>query len=278
MAMGGETIGRAYVRILADGAGFGDDVRRQMRDNDDQIRRAGQQSGNAYWDGFRDELRKEGNQSTASRRLANDLQRGAGRFDAVGELYGDHLLDGLRNQLENEFGDIGTRMFHNLKEQLDRGEIDFHGLQRSLRNIRPLVARATDDIVSDQKQRFEELGGAIERYGSTLMKTRNTRRRLLTELQTLGAQLPRNVTDTDRFRRRMGELGNILVPTGNRLARMRDTFVKSGETIGKVFGRGSRNDFLNFFGGFVSLAPRFIGSLIQGCSLGGRAWAALART
>jgi hypothetical protein len=261
MAIGGETIGRAYIRVLADGAGFDDDLRRQMRDNEPQMRQMGEDSGRAYTEGFRRELRKEGRQDTSGRRLRADLARGAGKYDAVGELFGDHLLDGLRESLEGRFGDIGTRIFHNLKEQLDRGEIDFHGLQRSLRNIRPQVAKATDDIVADQKQRFQDLGRAIEDYGSTLLKTRNARRGLLTDLQTLGAQLPRNVTDTDNFRRRMAELGNILTPTGNRLARMRDQFVKSGETIGKFFGRGSRNNFLNFFGGFVSLAPRFIGGL-----------------
>lgn len=264
MAMGGESIGRAYIRILADGAGFEDDVRRQMRANEPQMRQSGEDASRAYWDGFRKELKKEGNQQTASDRLAKDLARGAGRYDAVGELYGDHLMGGLRERLEERFGDIGTRVFSNLKEQLDRGEIDFDGIRRSLRNIRPEIAKATDDITRDQKQRFDDLGRSIEDYGNTLIKTRNERRRLLQDLQTLGIQLPRNVTDTDNFRRRMGELGNILQPTGNRLARMRDTFVRSGETIGKFFGRGSRNDFLNFFGGFVSIAPRFIGSLTGG--------------
>jgi hypothetical protein len=45
------------------------------------------------------------------------------------------------------------------------------------------------------------------------------------------------------------------------LAREANKFERVGAIIGRAFGRGSRNDFLNLFGGFVSLGPRVIGLL-----------------
>jgi hypothetical protein len=38
-------------------------------------------------------------------------------------------------------------------------------------------------------------------------------------------------------------------------------FAKIGNVIGRAFGRGSRNDLLNAFGGFISIAPRIMSAL-----------------
>jgi len=160
MAIGGETIGRAYVRILADGSGFGDDVRRQMRANDDDFEQAGEQSSAAYRRGFSREMRKNG--VLPQRDIDNAVREGAGRWDAGGHVLGSAMLDGVRDELEARFpNDIGTTIFRNLRDQFESGEIDFTGLKRSLRNLRPQVAKATDQIIADQKSRFEDLGRAV---------------------------------------------------------------------------------------------------------------------
>jgi hypothetical protein len=46
-----------------------------------------------------------------------------------------------------------------------------------------------------------------------------------------------------------------------RIQRHQGGFARAGDMIGRAFGRGSRNDLLNAFGGFVSLAPRIVGAL-----------------
>lgn len=273
MALRGETIGTAYVRILADGSGLGDDIRRELRANDDEFRQAGEDSSRAYIDGFRKEVKKEGRQDRSAQTLSRALARGAGRFDAVGELFGDHLLDGLRNELEDRFpNDVGSVIFNNLKQQLDRGEIDFSGLVAKLKNIRPEVSKATRELMSEQEritrehvrrqtEAFEDLGRAIEDYGAALIKTRPHRRRLIRDLAALQAILPETVTNTDLFRRRVAQLDQILRPAGGRLALFRQEVVKINDVIARGFGRGSRNDFLNFFGGFVTLLPRVLGGI-----------------
>jgi hypothetical protein len=78
----GETIGAAYVRILADGAGFSKDVEREMRKNEPGFRAAGERSSKAYREGFRKEAEKQGKDPVRS--LEQSLKKGAGRFDAVG--------------------------------------------------------------------------------------------------------------------------------------------------------------------------------------------------
>jgi hypothetical protein len=294
MPLRGETIGTAYVRILADGGGFSDSVRKEMRKSDKGMVQAGEAHSKEYMQGFADELEKEGRTQSASKQLQHSLQRGAGRFDAVGHQLGDHMMDGLRKELETRFGDIGTTVFSNLQDQLERGHIDFAGLKRSLADIRPEVARATEQIAKDQEaiakasndrqralaiaterlrvagerafninlvNRFDQLTLSIRKFDDQLLKGRAHRENLRRDLDLLAGQMPRAVSETGKFKNRMEELTQILTPAERGLSRFGGSADGAASKIGKLFGRGSRNDFLNFFGGLMSIIPRAVSGL-----------------
>ena len=154
MPLGGESIGRAYVRILADGEGFSDDVERQLRESDPAFRAGGKKSSKEFWDGYDEENKKRHKKSLAT--LRKDLEKGVGRFTAVGDMIGENMSDGLMASLKKRFGKkVGALIFDDLKNQLERGQIEFTGFERSLRNIRPLVVKALDAMAKDTAKNWD---------------------------------------------------------------------------------------------------------------------------
>jgi hypothetical protein len=123
----------------------------------------------------------------------------------MGEFIAGDIFKGIRDQLEEEFGDVGVQIGRNLEQGLQRGDIGLAGLDARLKNIRPDVARATEEV-----RRFRE--------------------------------------EQDK--------------NGGSLGRLSKTIDEFGDSVGRAFGKGSRNNFVNFFGSLVgniaSLPGRFV--------------------
>jgi hypothetical protein len=256
----GETIGAAYVRILADGGGFSDDVKRQMRDAEPQFREAGGNHGREYQKGFAREMNKAQN---PTQRLEKALERGSGRWNAIGETFSKKLMKGLRDDLEKRFPDVGRQIFRNLKSEIEGGKLDFPGLERRLRNIQLDVGRATGEVTKEQVRQFDDLSRAVERWSKTSGRSRTERKRLIADMSSLVEHMSPAVRGTEAFRGRVNELTNLLTSRRARNAgpNFSGGISKIGDVVGKAFGKGSRNDLLNFFGSFISLGPRAIAAL-----------------
>ena len=168
MPIRGETIGRAYVRILADGSGFDEDVKRQLRESNDTFQTLGEEHGQAYDDGFKDQQDK----NELDKDFEKRLEAGVGRMHAIGEDHGDHFTQGFRDSLKAEFGDlIGDQINKNLEDALQKGS-SFQGIADRLENIRPEVARATEQIAADQDRIYAKQNADNEKKYSLYLQDR----------------------------------------------------------------------------------------------------------
>jgi hypothetical protein len=140
-------------------------------------------------------------------------------------------LDGLKRDLHEGRGRFEA-------EGVFLGSAMMKGLQKELKKS---FGGATGGRVFDNLKKDLESGAlSVDDLGSHLRNLRS------------------EVSRTDR-------------ETTRHTGRISNSFHGMADKIGKLFGRGSRNDFLNLFGGFVSLAPRIVAGLF---GIGGAAIAA----
>jgi hypothetical protein len=157
MAIRGETIGRAYVKILADGSGLDKSVRDALRDKN--VRQTmiseGGDLGSEYYDSFQKgflEKSKE-NKGILNKKLFESIHEGGGIFDAEGRSISDHLIKGIREQFSELHGEeIGERIGQEIQAGLERGTLQKSDLQaKFVRQQRQMVARAVDAIERDRR-------------------------------------------------------------------------------------------------------------------------------
>lgn len=311
MAVRGETIGTAYVRILANGDGLDDSIREEMRSHGDVWDEAGEDASDHFWKAY--DKQHEKNAETSLDKTIKTFDKSMGRWATLGELSGSDFMDGVREALSEGLpGGIGDQIGKNLSDDLERGAISgTAGIRSRLANIAPEIAKATKQItdaqnaqwragyaeterisrlatrtmratVQDQKRIFAELrqgvaettaglvadfrdlGVAIEGFDKSLFKSKTERRNLVESLVEIREAMPEAVANTHRFRAEFEKMGAVLTKNDatwrNFVTRLRNV----NDGLGRTFGRGSRNDFLNFFGGFITVVPRAMTALTSG--------------
>lgn len=325
MALRGETIGTAYVRVLADGEGFPDSVREQFRDADGAFRQLGRTHSEAYQQGFEDQ--NEDLTPRMIRGLEAAVRRNSGRFDAIGDQIGGDLFDPIDRQFRHRFGDlVGKQMSKDLREAffrsggasdvvdefIERLESNWEKATRTVDNENRQIAKMMEEQskrlveIEDQRAeqvrsiREEEFRAALGRIGTEvkirkeeedrqkkalreqqkieretqaeLKKTlrdfaalsrqigqfhrsldadRGTRKQFITDLDRLGERVRDLGGDSEFFERDFRRVRIELVRTQPILSRMTNTFDHFGNGVARAFGKGSRNDFFNFFGRLV---------------------------
>ena len=260
MALRGETVGTAYVRILADGSGLPRSIKDQMDDAEPIMAAAGQRHSKAYDEAFEQEMKKGG-----SKRINKALNEGIGRSDAIENLFAGSDWKKFLNRMERQFGDVGVLIGHNIQEGVrDSGDLDV--VARRLSNISGEVRRAQAEIASagDSFERefrrnlasidrdVTQIGNAIDREAGRM---RTAFRSVNTAVRGLGVEISRNGDQTIR------EMGRGSEESGSRLERLGGHVDKFALSYGKAFGKGSRNNLLNFFGAFMTLPIRAVGAL-----------------
>ncbi len=198
MPLRGETVGTAYVRILADGDGMPESIKKEMKDQEPVFEKGGQDAKKAFDRGVYQQQQRDGN-AFLSPKFFKDLNK------FVGEM----RIGGKKG---------ATQFSKSFTENL---ELNFKKVQ---------VGASFSNLAAFNKN--------LER------------------------DLKRTGPEIDGF--------------NDRLFRM-------AGTLGTAFGKGSRNNFLNFFGSLIgniaSLAPRLVnlGQSIAGLSKGGAAGGAALR-
>jgi hypothetical protein len=248
MPIGGESIGRAYVKIIADGSGFGDDLEREIESSEPQMKAAGRNTSKAFNEGY-DEESKKWSKKSQKQQLA-DLNKSLGKWQAAGAFAGSKYGKGLQDFLHKKFKDIGDQMFRDINEEIRTGTLDFDSLEDQLQNFAPRVAAATRKIRAEQ-DRIQVDKKREKEQAALLKRQTEANRRYAEEVVRQHRMIS---TEVDKSHRAVGRGDGIF-------ARLQTRMKGVGDTVGRMFGRGSRNDFLNFFGGFVSIAPRVIGAL-----------------
>ena len=116
----GENVGSAYVKLYADGEGVPDDIRKAMDKIEPEFKKAGEDHAKAFDDAWNKQREKDSPKMRDN--LAKDLQKGLGRFGAIGEQLGSDFFDGIQIQLSRELenNDLGKQIRDNLEASFEK--------------------------------------------------------------------------------------------------------------------------------------------------------------
>src|SRR5262245_23687573 len=257
MAVRGETIGVAYVKIHADGHDLGPEVRKELQGLDDDVSAAGGRHSEAYIK----EWNKRMSQKDIGKSLRDSLEKGIAKSDVATAYFKSRDWERFRGLLRKRFGEEGeaaadslvTEFRHNLSGIDDAVEGIMPRIEQMRRDIEA-SARDMDlghyvvtiDVDQDEKE-IDRVVRNIDKVGESAQKLERSKtggfwRELRTGAQLSGRDINLFSGHIDRF----------------------------SEKFARAFGRGSRNDFINFFGSFMALPLRAIGGIVKlGESFGG---------
>ena len=230
----GTNVGDVYVRVHADNSGFADEVSRGMRGK-------GGKAGRTYGDEF-----YKGLKTSLKSKMEAEFKQGfmSGNFDAYVKNFG-HGAEGLNKAMDNINQRLATmrRWGGMTRDQLD-------DLTVTVRRYQQAAEEAFRQ--KDEGKAWEEYARKLDKVSAKMKVTRDgsdsarvSTMRLNEELRKM--ELSEKIVE--RFRKTIFGTDK----DSNRLS----------STIGRAFGKGSRNNFLNFFGGLVQGGAR-IGEVLAG--------------
>jgi phage-related protein len=231
------------------------------------------------WKNFESGMSKE--YGEAGERAVRSLERGLleGRidFDALNKRMANilPLITQERINMHREMLDEATRLNEDYDRKQRRLLEDAYRMNAEFdRKERRLLAQSDADFERHIRDRALAVENLREEYGKLLVSTERLaegergihRRDLIRRINTLRLEMKEAGGATDDWNLELQRLERRLInihPTTDRATR---NITKFGDAVGRMTGRGSRNDFLNFFGSlnrnFVmmfSALPRLIG-------------------
>lgn len=148
MPLGGETVGRAYVRIHADGSTIPEEIRDDLTKAEGPIKREGAKHGEAYSKEFADRT----SQADLGQGIRNALERSMARADITQSFFGSREWSRFQASVKKQFGDIGQVATKELQDEFNRrGNIS--GLEAA---IDRMYERLWDSRTAIQKAAQEE--------------------------------------------------------------------------------------------------------------------------
>lgn len=281
----GERIGDAYIRIHASGGDLGKEVREGLRDVDVEYAKAGGRHADLYERALTERVKK-----TEVAALALNAQRNARRVAAEAKSTGDTWFGTLRKTIldNTDDSDVGFEMVRRLERQLVLSGGDKILLQRmfgtaagraklfdeslaEVTRLREAIAKENDRL-TQQSVRSEET--ARRRMETALIGLERDRRRRraaanqeeLRDFDNLFDALDKEA----ELLRRNNEIGRRGFERSDKIVIFNRDLTRLGDTMGRVFGRGSRSEFLNFFGrltqrmtGLLFLPARIAGGFVE---------------
>lgn len=267
----GENVGTAYVRILADGAGLDESIRQQFQGADGAFDESGRRGSDRYAKSFEKEMKKSPNEKRLQNSITDALAKGD--FLSKGFLHGP-AWQGFKQDLENEFGDAGKLAGERLERDMVNG-MTFDQLKGKLQNIQPLITKAQDDILKNDRQFIRDRNAAYEEHRRRMSKivqdlnkefekvSQNidlfgkgdkgapNREQLVNDLQRIGREMHSAGGHTDEFARALKNQEDRLRHIHPNLSRFDGAMGRLSDNVGRAFGKGSRNNFFNFIGSFA---------------------------
>lgn len=226
MALRGETIGRAYVRILADGSGLPQSIKDEMENVEPVIKAEGRHHGEAY----AEEFKNRASQEDIGAGIRDSLERSVARSDVAESFFNSRNWKRFIGRLKQEFGDAGivagheleTKFAHNIDGINDAIEKDL------LPNLDKIGARIRD---ADDKETLGKLTDDMEDLGDESGRTR-------TKLGFFARFVARSLVPNLIH-------ANVAMRDGTR------SWERWGDQVGRIFGKGSRNNLVNFIGSLI---------------------------
>lgn len=283
------------MRIIADGSDFPESVRRQLRENEGLFEQMGRRDSEAYGQGFDDQ--NDRISKSFIQNLVQGLRHNEGRLDATGEQIRNDLLKPLEDQFVSRHGKlIGKQLGDDIREgfQLSGGSDEF--LDQFVEDLEKNLAKATRAVDANQKAEtalvekgerdrtaaivkaereqasalrstateFQKLAAQIRAYHKSTETSRSARDSFIHDLETLDLRIKEVGGDTKVYQRDHSRLLGELRRTHPVLSRLSNMFSSFGDNVGRVFGKGSRNNFLNFFGSLIGSFAELPGLLFRG--------------
>lgn len=299
MPIRGENIGSAYVRIFADGSGMDQSIRDAFNDSEPSVREGAQSHGKTYDEEFARSMRRNykgafGKSFSDIIKETNDeMTRQMSRLEFSDRFFRSSGWQGFRKRLVAEGGPAGELLAKSIADQFrDSGNLD--RLPDAIRTLGPDLRRAQRDIIGmlqedalrmnadfDRRAREMQNMGRVQ-SGAIMMNLRRdldgyldqlqavergersgvrSRRQLVLDFQRISDAVERSHVSFRDLNVDVDDVHRRLLRAHPTLLAFNRTLDSAASRSGRFFGRGSRNNFINFFGGITEGAVR-LGLLI----------------
>lgn len=219
MPIRGESVGRAYITVIADGSSIPHDIEREFQNVDDVAETHGTKFAERWKQAFADELEKHDSDS-----LDNAFAKALTDESIANEFFNGSEWNRTKTRFNQEWGALGDAEAKSMEEHF-RNAGSLEGIEEA---ISTSFGRIENDFRNTVSKNADEFTNHLR-----------------------GARL-----ESQRFRSE----GDRDVHT---FARMSESIGGIAENLGKAFGLGSRNNFLNFTGAFVQHSTELIGLPLQ---------------
>lgn len=265
MALGGhgETVGTAFVRILADGTGFPESVRKEVKDSESTFTKSGEGASKAFDKGFDKQEKK--NKSLRNKKLVKSFDEAFGAINADAATLSGGLEQKIKKALIRGIGDgldpkraeqVAARAAKSMADGFARngvlsknirGEIDkaLNGILKDEADFEKQWRKEFNKIEADTVAIMRRIGKAITSGRSAFVSTGESIRRL-------GLQINNDlVPKVKKAVKSLSKVGDD--KSRNRLLKFGKGLDKFGNKFAAVFGGGGRNDFFNIIGKLAAL-------------------------
>src|SRR5262245_18602463 len=123
-----ETVGRAYVKILADGSGMSKSIKDALGDADKDVEAASDRHSKAY----AEEWAKRDSQEKIGKNIQDALERGAAKSDVAQAYFKSRNWKKFTTQLKKRFGDAGIVAADEFMTEFGH---DIEGLDTSVESV-----------------------------------------------------------------------------------------------------------------------------------------------
>lgn len=283
-----ETIGTAFVRIIADGKGLGKSIKKEFANADGDVQDAAEHHSDVYNKAFAAKQKKNQN---ITKSMVRSLDRAFAAMSADADFLGKNFQKNLAEKLtthlekvgkDTEVGqrakEIGERTAQNIADGFAKS-----GIAPNLNSgLRKEIQKAFDDILKEERdferewrKEMEKIDRETERISKNIVTSLDSERtavnRLGDSLKKLGRTIKHDVTKefitlSTQSRKVRDELlkQHLLLPRVNR------GWGFFADKVGVFTGRGSRNNFLNFIGSMsrnltnlIGIIPKAIAGIID---------------
>lgn len=269
MGLRGETIGTAFVRILAEGSGLPQSIKDEFEKNRPVMEAQGQKDSDAYTRAWQKEFKKSG-----TGKIDKTLTEGIARSNAIEEAFSGPRWQKIMRRLEKQFGDVGLVIGNEIQAGVrDAGDLDV--VRQRLANISGEVrkaekiievARASEQAASDKAVRnaarlkqaygvelnkaYRDLTISVEKYIKGEHQAGVTRKSLLDDINRLEPKMHAFGSRTEKIGNDFDFMERKIRSSIPRIDGWAHSLDLAGNKVTKVFGGGARNNFVNFVGKF----------------------------
>lgn len=261
----GETVGRAYVKILADGSGLPRSIKDEMEKSEPIMESSGRRDSDTYANAFHDEMKKVG-----QKKINTAMNEGVAKSDAIEHYFNSPRWQKQLKRLEREFGEVGILIGHNVERGV-RETGDLGGVTTRLNNISAEVVRAQKQISTaidkEAAANARKMDNLLRDHERLMRESAEVSRKTSEEIERSYQTVTRVTDDWDLSLHRAAvthlQMQRGLRGTGRDARRFGSTLDNVADSIGHAFGRGARNNFVNLVGVMVGGLAQMVVGLIK---------------